>query len=198
MEQNVEHQETPGPSRQSTVSKKKRKREKAAVYRQNKILHKKLENASNRAHMYRMRWERARQRLKRTRNQNEETPRSKTRRLLRQAASNFGTVRKTLNFHHVLVGQMKQSARESDKIKKSVKQILCGKIMKKYRVSCYGHNLIHVSNKGNKRRKTKPTISALLRDKIQAFFERDDNSRITTDRKKTKTKNKKKKQIRLF
>ena len=44
----------------------------------------------------------------------------------------------------------------------------------------------------------KGSISLLLKDKVQSFFERDDNSRTTTGKKQTKTRYKFKKQIRLL
>jgi hypothetical protein len=105
-----------------------------------------------------------------------ETPRRKTRRLLRDASSSY--VKRTLDFHHVLIEQMQQSSKQNT-IKKSIKEIIRGKIMRKYKLLAHAHKQIKVHKKRRKDPR-KGSISLRLKDKVQSFFERDDNSRTTT------------------
>ncbi|CAG2236853.1 unnamed protein product [Mytilus edulis] len=72
-------------------------------------------------------------------------------------------------------------------MKKSILEILRGKLFRKYKLTKFAHSQIQVTNQSKRKRKSKQTISANLRGTVKAFFERDDNSRITTDKKKTKT-----------
>lgn len=76
-----------GPSRQLFASRMKRKRDKSRVYRRNTFLEKKLEESRLRLEMYRKRWLRLKGKSK-TKGAIE-TPRSKTRRLLRDASSSY-------------------------------------------------------------------------------------------------------------
>ncbi|CAG2186302.1 unnamed protein product [Mytilus edulis] len=188
----------PGPSRQNIASKRKRKREKAKVYRTNKLLIRKLEESNRRVQMYRMRLKREKNKMNLIENKKLETPRSRTKRLFKHASRNFKSVRKTLDFHHVLINEMQNSCEKNRSMKKSILEILRGKLFRKYKLTKFAHSQIQVTNQSKRKRKSKQTISANLRGTVKAFFERDDNSRITTDKKKTKTVNKIKKQIRFL
>lgn len=108
----------------------KRKRDKSRVYRRNTFLDKKLEESRLRLEMYRKIW--LRLKGKPETKGAIETPRSKTRRLLRDASSSY--VKRTLDFHHVLIEQMLQNSNQNI-LKKSIKEILKGKIMKKYQLT---------------------------------------------------------------
>ena len=157
---------------------------------------KQLEESRLRLEMYRKTWLRTKVRLKgkpKTKG-TIETPRSKTRHLLRDASSSY--VKRTLDFHHVLIEQMQQSSKQNT-IKKSIKEILRGKLMRKYKLLAHAHKQIKVPKK-RREDPRKGSISLLLKDKVQSFFERDDNSRTTTGKKQTKTRYKFKKQIRLL
>ena len=62
----------------------------------------------------------------------EDTPRTKTKKLMRKASTK--SVRKVLDFHHVLVESMK---RQRENIKKSLRMILAHQILKKYKFKTY-------------------------------------------------------------
>ena len=184
----------PGPSRQLSASRGKRQREKARIYRHtgNTFLEEKIEESRLRLEMYRKRWLRLKGKPK-TKG-TIETPRSKTRHLLRDTSSSY--VKRALDFHHVLIEQMQQSSKQNT-IKKSIKEILRGKILRKYKLLMHAHKQIKVPKKRRKDPR-KGSISLRLKDKVQSFFERDDNSRTMTGKKQTKTRYKIKKQIRLL
>ena len=137
----------PGPSRLLSASRRNnRQREKAMVYRRNKFLEKQLEESRLRLEMYRKTWLGTKVRLKgkpKTKG-TIETPRSKTRHLLRDASTSY--VNRTLDFHHVLIEQMQQSSKQNI-IKKSIKEILRGKLMRKYKLLVHAHKQIKVPKK---------------------------------------------------
>ena len=177
----------PGPSRQHVVSTKKRNRNKSKFYRRNLFLQRKIEEANLRANRYRLRWVRLKEEIK----GGIETPRSKTRRLLRKSSSVY--VKRALDFHHVLVSQVEKSYKQF-KLKKSIKEILRGKIMRKYRLTTHAFKQMRVPMKRGKTTR-KGSLSSRLKGKVQCFFERDDNSRTTTGKKQTKTRQRVKKQL---
>ena len=121
----------------------------------------------------------------------EDTPRTKTKKLMQKASTK--SVRKVLDFHHVLVESMK---RQRENIKKSLRMILAHQILKKYKFKTYaiqqtGLNPIWKLFK-------KSLIPRRCSKRVQEFFERDDVSRLLTGQKKTVTKKKQKKQKRLL
>lgn len=122
----------PGPSRQNIASKRKRKREKAKVYRKNKLLIRKLEESNRRVQMYRMRLKREKNKMNLIENKKLETPRSRTKRLFKHASRNFKSVRKTLDFHHVLINEMQNSCEKNKSMRTSILEILRGKLFRKY------------------------------------------------------------------
>ena len=134
----------PGPSRQLSASRGKRQREKARIYRHtgNTFLEEKIEESRLRLEMYRKRWLRLKGKPK-TKG-TIETPRSKTRHLLRDTSSSY--VKRALDFHHVLIEQMQQSSKQNT-IKKSIKEILRGKILRKYKLLMHAHKQIKVPKK---------------------------------------------------
>jgi hypothetical protein len=64
--------------------------------------------------------------------------------------------------------------------------------MRKYKLLAHAHKQIKVHKKRRKDPR-KGSISLRLKDKVQSFFERDDNSGTTTGKKQTKTRYKIKK-----
>jgi len=138
-----------------------------------------------------------RKKLKRsTTNKKADTPRTKTRKLLRHFGKVDSNVRKTLPFHYTIMQQIREKYRKSRQ-----KRIICatiiGRITKKYKFNCLLRRELGVGCRVNRTRK-RGTISTRLRKEVHAFFERDDNSRITTGVKQTITRNKVKRQKRLM
>jgi len=182
----------PTTTRQYVQSKKKKKREKAKCYRDNEILRKKLDNAFRKQEMYRKRL----QRLSAQNANVTNTPRSKTKQLLRLFNLNKGNeVRRTLIFHNALIDQLKESYKNGNR--KSINKILAGNILKKYKFKVKARNAIGVhSHQGC--RKKQHSLSKRLENEVLAFFERDDVSTLTTGLKRTLTKKKVKRQKRLL
>lgn len=129
----------PGPSRQHVVSTKKRNRNKSKFYRRNLFLQRKIEEANLRANRYR---------------------------LLRKSSSVY--VKRALDFHHVLVSQVEKSYKQF-KLKKSIKEILRGKIMRKYRLTTHAFKQMRVPMKRGKTTR-KGSLSSRLNGKVSAFL----------------------------
>ena len=91
--------------------------------------------------MYRKRSVRLRPKLKKE--SGKETPRSRTRRLLRNSSLWF--VKRTLNFHHALVDQMEESSNEKV-VRSSISKIIGGKVIRKYRLITHAQNEVKVED----------------------------------------------------
>lgn len=141
--------------------------------------------------MYRKRWERSHEGLSA---KNSDTPRTKTRKILQRYPAK--TVRKTLVFHHVLLEELR-NAYKSKSTKKSVKDILAGNILKKYKFRTCAKMSVGAYKKQGKVFK-RGSLSKHLSVTIKVFFERDDNSRLSTGKKRKLTWKGVKKQKRLL
>lgn len=201
-------QEVSASSSNATRGRKKVRREKAKVYRDNAILKVKLSNATKTAEKYRKQAERSRK-LGLT-----ETPRRKTNKLLR-GSSVSAEVKKTLLFHNCLMSEINKTTAEctTEAEKQISSKIIGGKIFKRYRVTKFakesGLMISWKRMKSNQRKSETPNfiyerkaqINALgenTKEQIVAFYERDDNSRISTNKKDTITRKKLKKQKRFL
>jgi len=127
------------------------------------------------------------------------TPRSKTRYQLRHVTTPL--VKKSLLFHNVMAEQSEKARKScvSQKVPYSVPQ----QILKKYRLANFARKVgytVSASTKVNKQlgRGHANALDDATKDLVQEFFERDDNSRLTSGKKQTVTKNKIKKQKRLL
>ena len=183
-------QPEPGSSRQRKQANRKKRRENAKLLRERKLLLIKLREAERKADMYRQRWKR----LKKYKGP--ETPRTKTSKLLR-CFSTKG-VRKALNFHHVLLAQLRKNCQKRN-AQRAIDDLVAGNVMKKYRMTEYMKKEIGINLRRTRVGKPKKgSLSTVLKSKVRQFFERDDNSRITTGKKQTVTRNKIKRQKRLL
>lgn len=108
----------PSTSRQKKQSRrsKKKNREIAKCYRENKILQQHIVKLKRRAEMYKTRW-------LRQKNKNPETPRTKTRKLLRYFPRK--EVKKTLIFHNALIDQIRKHYKKEKKMEKYDLQEWC-------------------------------------------------------------------------
>ena len=96
-----------GPSRQIVQVKRQRSRENSKLNREKSMLLSKLKLAERRAQMYRKRW----QRLNDSKTPyTDNSPRTKTDTLLRFYSKSV--VRKTLDFHHILLAQLRDNCKQ--------------------------------------------------------------------------------------
>ena len=186
-----------------------------------------LESAEAKSHKYKMRWLRLKRTSDKRTNQCEQydnsstpkvyhlnantpsksTPRSKTRYQLRHVTTPTPHMKKSLLFHNVMAEQNENArkSRMSQKVPFSVPQ----QILKKYRLANFARKVgytvsavytVSASTKVNKKlgRGHANALDDATKDLVQGFFERDDNSRLTSGKKQTVTKNKIKKQKRLL
>ncbi|XP_064601012.1 uncharacterized protein LOC135467176 [Liolophura sinensis] len=162
----------------------------------------------------RRRAERYRKRYNRLLNRTSDSPRSKTRQLLR----NFHvgkSVRQTLNFHFALVSDLKAKYKAShhERRKQMVARLLTGKIVKQYRFQKFAEEIFGFSQRRWKHLVTGSTCNAdpfdfkkrkmaawasKFASRVRSFYIRDDVSRITAGKKETKTRNKQKMQKRFL
>ncbi|XP_050391948.2 uncharacterized protein LOC126810751 [Patella vulgata] len=186
-----EDQPIPGPSRQRQQARRRRREERKASQRKVEDLQKKLTVEKKRIEMLR-------KRIQRNKNKTmtgEGTPRTRTNRTMKY--SSLKTVRKTLLFHNVLMDQLRNSYKQSSKkYKRSFSQTLAGKVLQKYRMRTHAAKSLRIKTRTNL--KTRTCLIRRTKQKIQNFFERDDNSRITSGKKETVTFRKVRKQKRLL
>jgi hypothetical protein len=190
-----------GPSHQQLSANRKKKRSVAKCYRDNKILRDQLRSMSKKVALYRMRL--FRQKMEGP-NQ-PETPRTKTRKVLRYWKSSKHQkdvlrerVRRTLKFHYAMSDQLSESYRKGNNLKKkSLAEVLTGKIMKKYGLCTTAKESMGVFSGRHKRLK-KGSKTKREAKKLLEFFERDDVSRLTAGQKQTVTVRGMKKQRRIL
>ena len=106
-------------------------------------------------------------------------------------------MRKTLDFHHVLVAQLRENCKQQSK-RIAVTRLITGNIMKRYRFTEWSRKKIGANTKHDRMRNKKGSLSVRLRIQVRQYFEQDDVSRIITGMKQTVTKKKIKKQKRLL
>ena len=197
---------TPGPSRQAVEGRKVRRRKLAQLHYRLKRAQQDVHRSRRQAERFKKRWQRAIQKQSESViGQCMETPRSKTRRLLRTACTS--SVRKTLIFHHALVDQMKARYQETveERHKQMYSRLVCGNILKRYRFQRLAQQSLGFSAKRWKLRNTEQltrkkykSVAVLCSNAVSEFFERDDVSRITSGKKQTVTFKKQKKQKRFL
>jgi len=193
-------------SRQLKQSKTKRSKTVAKLRYCLKKTQKDLCRSQRQTSKFKKRWQRA---VEQHKGNVPETPRTKTRRLLQYAGPSL--VRKTLIFHHAIIDQIrtryKETAQERQKCMFS--RLLCGNILKKYRLQRVAEQSIGFSAKRWKTdsrmssiigtsKKKYHSLAARCKLNVVNFFERDDVSRIMAGKKQTVTQKKVKKQKRLL
>ncbi|MES9884828.1 MAG: hypothetical protein ABW185_28615 [Sedimenticola sp.] len=188
----------PGPSGQEDVMRM-RNRVAAKCYRDNIRLRSENEQNKKKAALYKRRWTRELNRHKKANKDQDLTPRTKTRSLLKYYPKK--AVRKTLEFHHALLDQIKSSYKTSSKHteKRSITRLLSGSILQKYKMK---YSALRYCGIYTRKTSSTPRIyTSLSRRSLKAvhnFYERDDVSRVTTGIKNTVTSKKIKKQRRIL
>lgn len=131
-------------------------------------------------------------------NQDIESPRTKTRSTLQDCPAS-SSIRRTLNFHYALLGDLRAKYK-ADKAKQGVVNILTGKLIKKYKFKKLCEQMIGFSYKAwkpqNRARQT--SLAEINKRAARQFYLRDDVSRQTLGKKNTITLRKIKKQRRFF
>ena len=133
------------------------------------------------------------------------TPRSKTAMLLRGSRTS-PALRKALLFHNVLVHQMRSNfaATGQRNRKREYVKLILGSMTRKYRVKQQLQTGIGFTSKYSKKRadltsRTRYSSRGIRYGRIvREFYVRDDNSRATSGKKETLTRNQDKKQKRLL
>lgn len=137
---------------------------------------------------------------------NPQSPTTKTINILKGSNAS-SLVKKTLRFHFSLLSEIKArySAAKKERVKQIYAWLICGKLIKKYKLQAFCQKQIGFSYK---RWKTcgreldfirqKNIISQGLRSTVKQFFLRDDVSRVVTGKKNTVTVRKIKKQRRIL
>jgi hypothetical protein len=194
----------PGPSHQQISSRKRRERSRAKCYRDNEKLREELNKEKKKTSKYIKRWIREREKHK----GKVETPRTKTKRLLRGFQFKMQTnedrkrkqnVKRTLLFHFAMKEALKQKYKESsNKFKKSLSEMATSSVLRKYGFIGKTRKCIGMHNAATKNRDNLLTKRKRLDQEIHSFFERDENSRVTPGIKQTITVRKMKKQKRLL
>ena len=179
-------------SRQKKEGTKVRDRNRAKIRRKISCLQQLLEKEKRRADMFRKRFERLRK--KENVNNAEDTPRTKTRKLLKHFNSSKKTVRKTLTFHYCLMDQLRHHHKT---FKRTLPCIVAGHILKKYRFKQFARKKLGIHT-GIRPKRRKGCLSIREANKVKIFFERDDVSRTTAGKRNTITRKKAKKQKRLL
>ena len=195
--------EEPQPSRQKTQGLKVRNKRRKENERTVKRLREQLDSARKRADMYRKRYER-----EKTKTSGPDTPRSKTRKLLRNLHVR-PEVRKTLVYHHALVSDVRKAYKSSnEKTKRQLLKLTAGQLIRKTKfLTGHLNNVgatwtpLHANPKYERLRSAKRNSHAVgseLRKAVVAFYTRDDVSRIVAGKRQTITRKKVKMQKRLL
>ena len=140
--------------------------------------------------MYKKRW-------LRQKNKNPETPRTKTRKLLRYFPRK--EVKKTLMFHNVLIDQIRKHYKKEKKMEKiRLARMVSGPVLRKYKFKTHAFKVFEVATRITKHKPKKNTLFHRLCQCVTNFYIRDDNSRIMSGLKNTVTVKKNKKQRRIL
>lgn len=180
------HERDGGFTNSKFEQKKKKNREEAKCYRENKLLKEKIVNLEKKHAIYRKRLQRAKEQSSNDALKgNVLTPRSKTRKLLRNFSKK--EVKRALLFHNDLIDQLRLAHKLRPAVS-PVPGILSGSIIRKYKLKSVAMRScgIHTRNKLLQR----SSLSRRMCKIVQEFYERDDVSRITAGMKNTVTKNK--------
>lgn len=121
-----------------------------------------------------------------------ETPRTKTRNILKHWSEskhkknvNRKRVARTLNFHYAMTDQLNDTYRKGNNWKKkSIEEILTGKIMKNNGLGTMAKKCMGVFSGKHKRFQRGSKVKREAK-KVLDFFERDDVSRLTAGQKQT-------------
>jgi len=191
-----------GPSGAAQRGRKRVKKSRAKAYRELFKLKIALKKEKLKSDMYRKRYERFQQ-------SSPGTPRKQTKQALSGSKVN-SEVKKTLVFHHVLIQSLREKYKKTRSVKGKqliCKVVACTRLLEKYRFLSRMKNDIGISMRTVKNIRDKSDNENLVKyhrkhstsmlnakAAVKVFLERDDNSRITTSKQDTITREKVKQQ----
>ncbi|MCG8046239.1 MAG: hypothetical protein N0E48_11390, partial [Candidatus Thiodiazotropha endolucinida] len=184
-------------SRQKKQENKVRNRDRAKCYRDLKNRDKEIEILNRKVEMYKKRW------LREKGKHLIETPRTKTRNLLKNVSRNFkdhkfSKLRRNLFMNNVVIQQIRQKYKDEKKgNKRKIASIFSGPILRKYGVRSAFNDMLGV-RLSRRKRKEKSCLTTRIRKSVTAFYLRTDNSRFVSGLKNTKSHCKKKRQKRIL
>ena len=128
-----------------------------------------------------------------------DSSKSKTRQLLRYfPRRDDNGVRKTLIFHYAVIKQLKEKYKKStNPSKRIITDAIIGNVTRKYKYISHLRRELGMNCNTTRHRQNGSKCSR-MRNVAHTFFERDDNSRMTTGLKQTITKQKEKRQTRFM
>ena len=181
------------PKRQEKRHRKKKRREEAKSYRERRKMQGEIETLKRKLNMYKKRLTR----MKSTNEKMPDTPRQKTRRLLRHFSKK--EVKRSLFSYQVLVHALKEKYKEKRKSDKAdFAKILCNQTLKKYRLKTEVYKLIGKQNSKESKKMGYNSLTKRIADRVHAFYTRNDNSRLIAGKRQTKTYKKLRKQRRIL
>ena len=192
-------------SRQKKQGRQQVRRDRSKSYKEIQKLRIKIATLTSKCEMYRKRSERSKK--KQLVVQQNSTPRSKTEAMTRglNIRKDF---KRAILFHNVMCQTLrdKYSTTKCDHEKYSIAKLISSKVMKKYKVmkTCAEQTSISIrrlrkaSTVQNEYRSQYKSVSYRAKPVLTAFYERDDNSRITTSKRDTLSRKGVKKQRRLL
>lgn len=186
-----------GQSRQKKESLKKKNKQSAKCYRDNKTLKQQIKTQERKTRKYKKKWLRLKEQSSSANKKGNvpETPRTKTRKLLRNFSNK--TVQKTLVFHNALLDQMKTSYKSlANGDKHIISQLMSGTILRKYKMKALAFKICDISTRNMLKKRT--SLTNKMRESVKEYFERADVSRVTAGIKRTVTSKKVKKQWRIL
>ncbi|KAL4009294.1 hypothetical protein ACER0C_003146 [Sarotherodon galilaeus] len=177
----------PRPSRQRLVARKKYRTEKNKLKRQIAELQEKLEKERKSKEKYKKRCQRSKN--------FSDSPQSKITQLTSHCPVN-PQIKKTLLFHESLIEDIRNKYKKATKGRERqlIAKVAAGRIIKKYRLQKFASDSLRFSNKNFRHH---DSLHFERKDQ-QAFYLRDDVSRMTTGTKQTLTKDKLKMQKRFL
>lgn len=191
------------PSRQHIRGRKIRNQNKQAMRKElTKIKHN-LAVQRTLTERFKKRWQREMRK-----NKLPDTPRTRTRNLVRHATSKV--VRKSLEFHNVLVDSIKQRYMETkqERQRQLFARLLTGSLVRQYRMQKYAQETFgfsakrwryrHCSTENLFIRKKSSSLGVRLKERVVRYFTRDDVSRVIAGVRSTCTLRKDKQQKRLL
>ena len=195
----------PFPVRLQTSSSRQRmRRDRAKAYREIDRLKQQVIQQKKMIERYKKRLYRKSQKLK-----DANSPKTKTKQLLKGQKVNEH-VRKTLLFHNVFLQGIKEKYQnaECEKAKQLLSKAFSSKLLRKYRMQKLAKNHLkltqrrinHLNSKtlSYSRKSRGKGLIQNMKEEVESFLCREDNSRVKAGKKSTKTKAKVKRQIYLL
>jgi len=184
------------------VGRRRRNASRSRCYRQLEKLECDLLNERRRAERFKQRYHRLVKKMAAgTPTKCHDTPRTKTRKLLRHWSTSHETVKRTLIFHNAVLDDLRAryAACKSKNAKRKMANLVMGRTVRKCKMQMLCCQSLGFSKKmSTPKVRQRVCSSTPWRYAIRDFFVRDDVSRITSGKKETVTRDKTKEQKRYL